>query len=390
MTVQKKKILFILPELAGPGGMELENLGFITAIQSLPELDVSVLNFYINRKYFRKTSFNPLCLSFFEKMQLAFSIKFLKIYLKSGRRIDRSLANLAFNFPEVLGDFISKAVQDSTLCFAGIRPGSLLNHVHDLAEKYKKPFVYHEISRFSPKHRQFFQKVDSYGTFLISGIEKKEDLELLFPQAKALDIRQWLYDGQDKFLRSPETDPERLVFGMVSRLDFGKNLEVVFEALAILKGRGKKPKFLLFGGGAELQKLKKLAAALAVESLIDFRGAIKLEERSKAYEEVDVFVMSSLVEGGPVAVLEAMASGRPIISTNVGDVRNRVECGINGYILDSPSDPEELADKMCIYLDQKKLVHQHGENSRSKFLREFDEGKGRELFQKAISQLIQN
>lgn len=390
MSITKKKVLFILPELPGPGGMELENLGFITALQDHPNLEVSVLNYYSNPEFFKNLSFKSLRLTVLEMVKLFFSIRFLKIYLKSGCQKDQSLANLAFNFPEVLEGFLTKALNSCDLCFASIRPGKLLHLVHDLAVKSQKQFAYHEISKFNPKHFSFFQKVNSYGTFLISGIEKKEDLQLHFPHAKVIEIHQWLYDGQKDFLEIPSPNPKRVVFGSVSRLDFGKNFEVVFEALKILKNQGEKPKFLLFGDGQELQKLKQLSASLEIDSIIDFRGAIKFEERRSVYSELDVFLMCSLVEGGPVTILEAMAAGRPAISTNVGDVRNRIESGFNGYILDSPIDAVELAEKMRKYLNQPDLIIQHGKNSRSKLLKEFNQRQGKETFLKAIIQLIPN
>lgn len=390
MRIKKKRVLFILPELPGPGGMELENLGFITAVQVQPNLEVSVLNFYSNPEFFKNLGFIPLRLTVFEMVKLFFSLRFLKIYLKSGCQKEQSLANLALNFPEVLEGFLAKALDSCDLCFASIRPGKLLHLVHDLAVKSQKPFAYHEISKFNHKHFSFFQKVNAYGTFLISGIEKKEDLHQHFPHANEIGILQWLYDGQNDFLKITDPNPKRVVFGSVSRLDFGKNFEVILEALEILKNQGEKLKFLLFGDGPELQKLKQLAASLEIDSIIDFRGAIKFEERRSVYSELDVFLMCSVVEGGPVTILEAMASGRPAISTDVGDVRNRIESGFNGYILDSPYDAGELAEKMRIYLNQPDLIIQHGKNSRSKFIKEFDEGKGKETFLKAIFHLIPN
>ncbi len=390
MNFPKKNILFILPELAGPGGMELENLGFIDAVQEQPNLEVSVVNFYCNPEFFKDLGFISLRLSASEKLRLFFSIRFLKIFLKSGCKMDRSLANLSVNFPEVLEKFLQKALDSCTLCFAGIRPSRLLHLVHDLAVKSRKPFAYHEVSKFNPKHHQFFKKVNSYGTFLISGIEKKEDLLKLFPAAKILEIHQWLYGGQEAFLNIADPDPHRMVFGTISRLDFGKNFEVVFEALAILKKQGKELQFLLFGDGPELPKLKRLASTLDIESFIQFHGAIKLEDRIEVYTQVDVCLMSSIVEGGPVTILEAMASGRPAISTDVGDVRNRIQTGFNGYILESATDPVELAEKMSHYLNQPQLVLQHGKNSRLKFLKEFDQVKGKEIFLKALHHLTPN
>lgn len=370
--------------------MELENLGFIAAIRDNPNLETSVLNFYCNPAYFQRHGFSRLRLSFLRKVNLFFSIRFLKIFFKSGCRMDQSLANLALNFPEVIEGFLENAVDSCDLCFTSIRPGKLLHLIHGMAVKSQKRFAYHEISKFNPKHFSFFQQVNTYGTFMISGFEKREDLQRLFPNASKIDFKQWLYDGQDDFLKIPEPDSKRLTFGTVSRLDYGKNFEVVFEAISILKKQGIKLKFLLFGDGTQMQQLKELAAKLQIEAYLEFRGAVKFEERRSVYAELDVFLMSSMVEGGPVTILEAMAAGRPAISSNVGDVRCRIKNGFNGYILDSPTDVIELSEKIKNYIDHPNLVSQHGRNSRLKFRGEFDEKVGKEIFVESICHLVSN
>jgi glycosyltransferase involved in cell wall biosynthesis len=386
--LNKKTILFILPELSNPGGMELENLGFIAALQQENNLNVRVLNFYINPIYYKNINFKAISLPFYVIVRLFFSLRFLKIYIKSGGKLSQSLANLSFNFPQLLGGFLSAEVSACDLCFMGIRPGNFLHLVHDLAKKEKKAVLYHEVSKFNPKHHSFFEKVNSYGTFLISGIEKKIDLQKIFPMAKTIEINQWLYDGQKVFLQLQEVDPKRMFFGVISRLDFGKNLEVLLEAVAILKNNGENPKLLVFGDGPELEKLKRLVKSLGIESFVEFLGMVKFEDRKNIYEGIDVFVMNSLIEGGPITVLEAMAAARPVISSNVGDVPNRVISGFNGYILNSPSDPNELAEKMSVYLKDPKLTLDHGKNSRLKFIKDFDEQEGKNKFMHAITQMI--
>lgn len=390
MNSPKKRILFILPELTSPGGMEIENLGFISAIQNNPKLEVIVLNFYYNPKYFSNLGFVPLRLNRFDLAKLFFSIRFLKILLKSRCKIDQSVANLSINFPDIIVGFLARAVDASELCFAGVRPGNLLHFIHDLTVKYKKKFIYHEISKFNPKHQAFFQKVNSYGTFLISGIEKKEDLLNIFPNARVREVKQWLYDGQEEFLEISPPDPQRIVFGTISRLDFGKNFEVIFQALAILKSLGEQPSYILIGDGPELVKLKQLATSLGIKDLIDFRGAITFEDRRAVYADFDVFLMCSIVEGGPVTILEAMAAGRPIISTNVGDVRNRIESGITGFILDTATDPIVLAEKMKVYLSHPDLIIRHGKSAKIKFFQEFDQNKGKDTFLNAIIHELQS
>ncbi|MEP0710364.1 glycosyltransferase family 4 protein [Algoriphagus sp.] len=387
MTVRKHRVLFILPELNSPGGMELENLGFISALQEQDQFEVLVINLASNPHYFPSLNFQIARPSLGQTLQLFFHLRFIKIFIKFKGKLKESLMNVFLNFPDLLSSFLSEQIQKSDVCFASVRPGNFLGYIHELTEKKQKVFVYHEISKFNTKYLPFFQKLNQYGIHFISAIEKKEYLQANFPDSTFLEIKQWIYHSQNEFLSIPIPDGRQQVFGAITRLDYGKNLDLIFSALVVLKGEGLEPTLRLFGDGPELPRLRELVNSLGISKQVEFLGGFGFDERVEVYRKIDILLIPSLFEGGPITLLEAMAASRPVISTNVGDVRNRISPDYNGVILDSMKDPGELATAMRFYLDHPEEISSQGMNSRTKYLAEFEEKQGKKIFVNAMKKV---
>jgi glycosyltransferase involved in cell wall biosynthesis len=75
-----------------------------------------------------------------------------------------------------------------------------------------------------------------------------------------------------------------------------------------------------------------------------------------------VFVLPSYFEGSPVAMLEAMSYGKPVISTTVGGIPEIVEPGLNGW-LHTPGDREALLKALLYYINEPENIKKHGERS---------------------------
>ena len=114
---------------------------------------------------------------------------------------------------------------------------------------------------------------------------------------------------------------------------------------------------MIEGEGEEERKMKKLCVELKIEKNVIFAG-----ERSDIPEILfskDIFVLPSLREGLGLAILEAMACGKPVIATNVGGIPEVVKDGENG-ILVSPKDPEALYRAMNELLDDREKREKMG------------------------------
>ncbi len=380
-------MLFILPELNSPGGMELENLGFISALQKLEQFQVRVINVFLNPQYYPSPDFQIASPTNGEILHLFLHLRFIKIFIKFKGKFKKSLVNAFLNFPDLFSSYLFREIEKSDVCFASVRPGNYLGYIHEIAKEKEKVFAYHEISKFNKKYLAFFEKLNNYGIHLISAIEKKEYLINNFPDSKFIEIKQWIYKGQNDFLNIQKPTKNDQVFGAVTRLDYGKNIDLIFSALLVLKGVGLKPKLRLFGDGPEAVRLKELVKSKGIEEQVEFHGGFGFNERVHVFKNIDIFLIPSLFEGGPITLLEAMAAARPVIATNVGDVRNRILPGFNGFILESMHSPEELAKAMRFYLDFPENIPMHGEQSRKKYLADFEEELAKSIFVNTMTKL---
>jgi glycosyltransferase involved in cell wall biosynthesis len=123
-------------------------------------------------------------------------------------------------------------------------------------------------------------------------------------------------------------DPARLaalgdgpVFGTIAALRPEKNVARLIGAFAALR-RQRPARLVIVGDGAERPALERLAAELSVSQHVLFAG--HSAEAARWMASFDVFALSSDTEQMPLSVLEAMAAGLPVVSTDVGDVRHMV------------------------------------------------------------------
>jgi glycosyltransferase involved in cell wall biosynthesis len=126
--------------------------------------------------------------------------------------------------------------------------------------------------------------------------------------------------------------------------------------------------FKIYGNGDLKLELINTAIRLGVlNNNLKFMGSI--ENPSLAYENADLLILTSNHEGTPNVILEAMACGLPVISTNVGDVSELITNNINGFITDLDNEEELICRVKELYYD-KKLLEKMGELNREKILKE--------------------
>lgn len=137
-------------------------------------------------------------------------------------------------------------------------------------------------------------------------------------------------------------------FVTVGRFSKEKNQQMMYRAFATFLARGNDARLLMLGKGEEEASLKALAEELVISNRIDYAGYVdNVEDYLKS---ADVFLLSSHYEAQPLCVLEAMASGLPVISTDVGAVADIVKD--NGMLV-PPGDVEAMAKAMeKLYLDE--------------------------------------
>ncbi|MCB5167133.1 GT4 family glycosyltransferase PelF [Streptomyces bambusae] len=181
-----------------------------------------------------------------------------------------------------------------------------------------------------------------------------------------------VYNGVDPHL-FPDAGPEPEVptLSWCGRIDPIKDLETLIRAYALMRAELPALRLRLFGpvpAGCEdyRTRLEKLAAELGVTDGITYEG--RISQVAKAYAAGTVVMLSSISEGFPFSIIEAMSCGRTTVSTDVGGVREAV--GDTGLVV-PPREPELMARATLALLRDDARRAELGRRSRQRVVDEF-------------------
>lgn len=145
------------------------------------------------------------------------------------------------------------------------------------------------------------------------------------------------------------------------RLLVARNLEPIYDnatalrAFAIVRRTRGDARLVLAGTGPELAMLQALAAELGIADAVDFAGRLDRDTMAATLRDSTVAINPSLVDNMPNSVLEALASGVPVVSTRVGGVPFIVEDGVSALLV-PPQDPEAMARAILRVLGDAPLA----------------------------------
>jgi glycosyltransferase involved in cell wall biosynthesis len=149
----------------------------------------------------------------------------------------------------------------------------------------------------------------------------------------------------------------------VGRMVGHKGIENIIEAARSVAYA----KFVLVGGGPELGSLRRLAARLGVADRISFTDQVSRADLPPYFAACDLFVLPSVsrLEAFGIVALEAMASGKPVVVSDIPGVREVITDGKEGLLAD-PVDPEDLGGKIRILLADDRKRSAMGKAGREK------------------------
>lgn len=146
--------------------------------------------------------------------------------------------------------------------------------------------------------------------------------------------------------------------GYVSRLDEGKGWDTLLDSVHLLAAENvKKFKLLMIGGGSQKDLMVKKIDELHLKNHIEYLGPKPHNELVNYYNKMDLFVFPTrMAESLGLVGLEAMASGVPVIGSNIGGLKGYIKSGINGELFE-PSNSADLAKKIQKFMefDEKKM-----------------------------------
>ena len=193
-----------------------------------------------------------------------------------------------------------------------------------------------------------------------------------------------IYNGVDTTRFAPATEnpsglmpvhfsgPGKFIVGTVGRLQDVKDQATLVRAVGQLVRQSpalrERLRLMIVGEGAMRASLKACASEEGISDILWMPGA--RDDVDRLYRCLDVFVLPSLNEGISNTLLEAMASGLPVVATAVGGNVELIEDGINGRLI-PPANPPALATELHVYMQDRPLQLRHSGASRRRALAMF-------------------
>jgi len=156
-------------------------------------------------------------------------------------------------------------------------------------------------------------------------------------------------------------DTQDLVVGMVSCLKPQKSPQDFVKLAFLVERASPDVKFLLVGDGILRKKIERLICKFNLQAQVILTGWRR--DVSRILSMIDVFVLTSLWEGLPITVLEAMASSKPVVATHTGGIQELVIEGKSGFLV-PPHDVNKMLERLTVLLKDNNLRMQMGQNAR--------------------------
>lgn len=204
-----------------------------------------------------------------------------------------------------------------------------------------------------------------------------------------------IYNGVDttRFSRQPQgalraelgLAPEACVLAMIANLSPVKDHMTVFKCLQTLQGTSKRLHLVLAGDGPLRGDLERAASEMSVDAHIHFLG--RRTDVPAILADADIFVLSSLTEGLSNALLEAMATGKPVIATRVGGNPEVVVEGITGLLV-PPGDRAAMSEAILRLAESSELRAAMGAAGRERVAVHFSLATMVARYMEAIAQAV--
>jgi len=147
----------------------------------------------------------------------------------------------------------------------------------------------------------------------------------------------------------------------VKTLDKYSCINDIIMAYSIVKRTFPNATLTITGDGPEKKNLQKLIIDLSLSG-IHFTGNIQYDAMPSFYKDASILIHATQIESFGIALVEAMASGTPVVSTNVGGIPEVIDDTVNGYLVNH-GDYTAMADKILLLLNDEKLYNRISRNA---------------------------
>lgn len=249
--------------------------------------------------------------------------------------------------------------------------------IHKLCRKFNIPDIIHlhgsEFEKWfnscdEKKQRQIKTLLSESSRFIVLGNEWNNVIEKIEPSTNTVVVSNTVHIP----IETVKWNSESFTFLFLGVLIPRKGVMDLLDAFSKIKEKysDKNIKLIITGTGSQEEEIKQKCHQLLLEESVEFAGWITGDTKKKLILQSQALVLPSYNEGLPIAILEAMSYGMPIISTTVGDIASAVLEGQNGYLL-NPGDILSLTEGMEKVMageeDFTKLSHASKQLAREKF-----------------------
>jgi glycosyltransferase involved in cell wall biosynthesis len=265
-------------------------------------------------------------------------------------RVLRPDAIMVFGFnAEILGRLAGRliGVKKSIVWFHGL-------------EESDKNFLLTAIHRFLNRGTSTYMCVTRAQKMLLleRRITTSENIQIM---NNGVDLEKFNPASNGRLREELSLNQESFVVGIVAALRPEKNHELLIMAMSKITEREPKVTLLIIGDGPEREKLTALACSLGLETSVRFLG--NRSDIAELLTCMNVFVLCSKTEAAPLAVLEAMACGLPVVCSDVGAMREIIDDGVTGFLFPN-GDVNRLIESIYAVLSTPLLARGIGESAR--------------------------
>ena len=320
----------LLQQYAANSGLKID------VLTSAPKLDLIKEKFADNITIY-KVGLHKKQLHYWRKTEvLEWLLKTGFLYRRLLRENDYDLAHAFFGFPT------------GWLCYrSAIKlPYIISLRGSDVPGEHARLKLDYKI--LSPAFRAIWKKASA----LVANSKGLKNRALKFMPTAEIDV---IPNGVDSERFSPsETPPEQQTLRLltVGRLSITKRVEIIIDAVEILSSQGCQILLKIVGGGQMQQKLKQIVNEKNLDNIIEITGRIDTEQMPNIYRQNDIFISASKLEGMSNAMLEAMASGLPIIAARCEGTEELI--AENGLVIEN-ANAEEIARAIKKLIEDRQL-----------------------------------
>ena len=188
-----------------------------------------------------------------------------------------------------------------------------------------------------------------------------------------------------------KTSTENILIRFIGSLIRSKGILELVQAIGLLNKKHKNTRLIINGIWRDKGLKHEIEQLIYSQALpVSYEGEVTGSEKELAYKNSDIFVFTpNKPEGHPYVIIEAMAAGLPIISTDQGAITESVIDGVNGFIV-KPNCPEDIAEKLIYLIENPQERKRMGQESRGLYEKNFTEEKMvarlTEVFNKVFAQ----